>query len=390
MTGLRHREAPRKHVCVVYDCLFPWTVGGAERWYRRLAESYAAKGYKVTYLTMRQWTAANQPDLKGVEVIPVGPAMPLYAGGKRRILPPLAFGLGVFAHLVRHGRCYDLLHTASFPFFSLLAAGLLRPFCGFRLVVDWHEVWTRAYWRDYLGVFGPIGWLVQWLCAGFRQTAFSFSRLHAERAEQLAGQRVAVLTGEYDGPALPKAEAPAQPPRIVYAGRMIPEKRVLPLVEALAVAMEHDPSLQATLIGRGPDLAAVEARIAALGLSERIATPGFVAEDALEQAMRTATAIVQPSAREGYGMVVVEAAARGVPCLVVAGEDNAATELVEPGRNGVIAPDASPAALANAIRAIVADADALRRSTGEWYAANAERLSFAGSFRRILAELALD
>ena len=68
------------------------------------------------------------------------------------------FGAGVLWHLLRHGRRYDVVHTASFPYFSLLAAALVRPLRRFRLVVDWHEVWSRDYWREYLGpVGGRIG-----------------------------------------------------------------------------------------------------------------------------------------------------------------------------------------------------------------------------------------
>ncbi len=44
-------------ICLIYDCLFPYTVGGAERWYRDLAERLAAAGHEVTYLTLRQWDA---------------------------------------------------------------------------------------------------------------------------------------------------------------------------------------------------------------------------------------------------------------------------------------------------------------------------------------------
>ena len=44
-------------ICLVYDCLFPYTVGGAERWYRNLAQRLAADGHEVTYLTLRQWDA---------------------------------------------------------------------------------------------------------------------------------------------------------------------------------------------------------------------------------------------------------------------------------------------------------------------------------------------
>ena len=93
----------------------------------------------------------------------------------------------MLAHLARHGRRYDVVHTASFPYFGLLAAGALRRRRRYRLVVDWHEVWTREYWRDYLGRAGGwVGWRVQRACARVPQRAFCFSRLHAERLARRA------------------------------------------------------------------------------------------------------------------------------------------------------------------------------------------------------------
>src|SRR6202035_578610 len=123
-------------ICIVYDCLFPYTVGGAERWYRSLAERLAGAGHQVTYLTLRQWEAGEARAIPGVNVIAVGPRMQLYAHGRRRIAPPLVFGAGVLWHLLRHGRRYDVIHTCAFPYFSLLAAALLRPLWRFELVVD--------------------------------------------------------------------------------------------------------------------------------------------------------------------------------------------------------------------------------------------------------------
>ena len=224
-------------ICLVYDCLYPNTVGGAERWYRSLAERLAADGHEVTYLTLRQWDRGSDAGVEGVDVRVVGPRKALYTqSGRRRILPPLVFGVGVLLFLLRHGRRFDAVHTASFPYFSLLAAALARRRGGYRLVVDWHEVWSREYWREYLGEpSGLIGWWVQLLCARVPQRAFCFSRLHAGRLQELGLRgEVTVLSGEYDGSVSPPAEPIAPEQLVVFAGRMIPEKRAGAVVEAVA------------------------------------------------------------------------------------------------------------------------------------------------------------
>src|ERR1039458_8874837 len=96
-------------ICVVYDCLFPYTVGGGERWYRNLIERLARAGHEVTYVTLRQWERGERLDLDPrIRVVTAGPRMALYtSSGRRRILPPLVFGLGVLLHLLRHRRRYE-------------------------------------------------------------------------------------------------------------------------------------------------------------------------------------------------------------------------------------------------------------------------------------------
>jgi glycosyltransferase involved in cell wall biosynthesis len=373
-------------ICLVYECLFPHTVGGAERWYRGLAEGLAAAGHEVSYLTLRQWERSGGPALSGVTVVTLGPRMKLYAGGRRRILPPLLFGLGVFAHLLVRGRRYDIVHTASFPYFPVLAAAAARPLYRFRLVVDWHEVWTRAYWREYLGtVGGSIGWGVQRLCARLSHRAFSFSRLHARRlAEEGHRGTVTVLEGEYAGdlePRSPRAAGPA----VVFAGRHIPEKRVPALVEAFAAARREVPELRLVILGDGPERPQVTALVRELGLGRVVEMPGFVDSESVVEAFRSALCLVLPSRREGHGLVVVEAAACGTPSVVVAGPDNAATELIEEGRNGFIARSPRTEDLAEAILRVSEAGDELRSSTAAWFRDNAERLSLDSSLDTLVA-----
>lgn len=373
-------------ICIVYDCIYPHTVGGAERWYRNLAERLAADGHEVDYLTLRQWPEGKDAGVAGVRVVAVGPRMGLYANDRRRILPPLRFGLGVLAHLARRRDRYDVVHMASFPYFSVLAAAALLPVGRFRLIVDWHEFWTRAYWREYLGpVAGRAGWQVQQLCVHVPQRAFCFSRLY-ERRLRAAGLRgeLTVLRGQYTGSAKRMVPA-ATPPVLVYLGRHVREKRIPALLRALQYVRRTVPAARSVIFGDGPERAELLGLVAELGLGEAVDLPGFVAQDRIEEVLASALCLVLPSSREGYGLVVVEAAAHGTPSIIVEGDDNAALELVAEGVNGAVAPSASASELAAAILRVYEAGDRLRQSTVTWFERNRTELALAGSLDVVAA-----
>lgn len=380
-------------ICVAYDCLFPYTVGGAERWYRRLAERLAEDGHEVTYLTLRQWERGARLDLDPrVRVVTAGPRMGLYtASGRRRILPPLVFGAGVLWHLLRHARRYDVLHTCSFPYFSLLAAALARRVgrARFVLVVDWIEVWSESYWREYLGgLGGRIGLAVQRLCARVPQRAFCFSELYARRlpAEGLRGEAI-VPGGLYVG-TVHAREPRAAEPLVVYAGRLIPEKRAPLAVAAFALAARRIEGLRGEFYGDGPEREALRAAIVEHGVQDIAVAPGFVEEERVDGAMARALCMLSTSSREGYGMVVMEASARATPAVVVAGVDNAAVELVQDGANGFVAASGDPRTIADAIVRVHDAGMALRERTARWFEENVERQSLEHSLRGVEASYA--
>ena len=371
-------------ICLVYDHVFPQTIGGTERWLRDLALRLAELGHEVTYLTMRHWRPADPPVVPGVNIIGLVAPGSVYSSDRRTLGPPLRFGFAVWRHLARHGRDYDVVHTAAFPYFPLLGAGVSRRRGGYGIFVDWIEVWTRGYWRRYAGLArGTIGWLVQRACVRVPQTAFSMSRLHAARlvAEGYSGVPI-VLPGIYAGSATPSVDV--DPSLIVYAGRHVAEKRVPTLVRGFAEAKRQRSDLRLEIYGDGPDRPNVESVVRDLGLQESVSVHGARAESEISEALARAACVATASEREGYGLIVVEAAARGTPSVVVGGPENASTELVSEGVNGAIARNAASDELASAMLRVVNAGSALRRSTTQWFAAKAKTLTLERSLETVV------
>jgi glycosyltransferase involved in cell wall biosynthesis len=287
----------------------------------------------------------------------------------------------------RHRRAYDAVHAIAFPYFSLIALRLAAP--RLKTGVDWFEVWSPHYWTRYVGgLGGRIGNAVQKLCIRLTPRAFVFSDLHGRRLreEGLRGE-VVRLSGLYGGPFEPAdGAATERAPLVVFAGRHIPEKRADAVPGAVAAARRELPELRGLILGDGPEHDKVLAAIGRVGASEFVEAPGFVEAERVHNALATASCHLLPSEREGYGMVVIEAAASGTPSVVVAEEDNAAVELIEEGVNGFVARSLDD--LPRAILAVHEGGTALRESTLDWFRRNAPRLSVKDSANRIAEEYA--
>ena len=211
-------------ICLVYDCLFPL--------HRRRRRALVSQPRRAAG---GRWTRGHLPDPAPVgarrarieldarvRVVTAGPRMALYTpDGRRRILPPLVFGLGVLRAPAPPRP--PLRRRAHLRLPILLAArrSLVRPLMGFELVVDWFEVWSRAYWREYLGGVGRARWRAR--AAPVR--AGSAARLLLLRApcaracasEGLRGP-VTVLRGLYAGATQPAHAAGRRSRVVLFAG----------------------------------------------------------------------------------------------------------------------------------------------------------------------------
>ena len=377
-------------IAVVFDCVYPSTTGGGERLYRLFAESFAGAGHQVDYLTRRQW-ADRAPTMDGPTVSAISGPTELYdAVGTRRPLPAVAFAWGVFRHLVSHRSRYDAVLVSAMPVLNVFAARLALLGSRTRMCSDFLEVWQREQWLEYSGpVVGRVAVALQRLAARISPDASCHSQLHARRlvAEGLRRPPVVSPGLIHQSREFVANLETGEPPVVLFAGRHIPDKQVETIPAAVAWARQQLPTLRATILGEGPSREAVRAEVVRCGLAEVIELPGFVSEAVLQATVREAAVFVNPSRREGYGLVVVEACAAGTPVVLVDAEDNAAVELVEPGVNGFVASSTAAAVLGSAIVAAVQGGSALRVRTREWFEVAAEQRTAELAARQILERL---
>ena len=96
-------------------------------------------------------------------------------------------------------------------------------------------------------------------------------------------------------------------------------KRVDQLIRAFALVSARRPDLQLDLFGDGPERDRNQALTLELGLGELVTLRGHRSEAEVSSALAHASCMATASEREGYGLVVVEAAAHGTPSVIVGG-----------------------------------------------------------------------
>jgi glycosyltransferase involved in cell wall biosynthesis len=137
---------------------------------------------------------------------------------------------------------------------------------------------------------------------------------------------------------------------IMTFGRMAPGERYKGFDEVIAslpALIRHRPDLVYLAAGDGPDRPRLQAKAQAIGVADRVVFPGRIAEADKADYYRLADAYVMPSYGEGFGIVILEALACGLP--VVASRADGTQEAVRAGALGLLVPPDDPQALQDAI-----------------------------------------
>jgi glycosyltransferase involved in cell wall biosynthesis len=172
-------------------------------------------------------------------------------------------------------------------------------------------------------------------------------------------------------------------PLVVAVGRLVPVKRFDLLVDALVAVKPRHPQLEAVIAGEGYCREALEAQVREAGASAWISLPGRIDDEDKIDLYRRAWVLSMTSSREGWGMIITEAAACGTPAVAtrVPGFVDAVVE----GETGLLADGRDD--LAGALDAVLGD-EARRARMSAQALEHARRFTWEATARGTLEVLA--
>lgn len=332
-------------VAFVYDAVYPWVKGGAELRIHELGRRLSLKGHDVHLFGIKWWEGEDVINYEGMTLHGVCKTRNLYVNGRRSISEAIVFSVKLFPALIK-GR-FDLIDVSVFPYFSCFTAKAISVLKKTPAVFTWHEVWGD-YWYEYLGKReGFFGLVIETAVAKLSKNNIAVSEWTRDRLKTLVGtsREIAVLPNGVDlkliseikpyGQDLP-GNREGKIYDVIFAGRLIKEKNVDILIKAVSLLKKDRPEICCCIAGDGPERKTLEKLSHELGMQKNVKYEGFQEYRALIGKIKASKVLVLPSSREGFGMVVIEAFACGVPVVTVNEKYNAAQGLVEDGVDGFV------------------------------------------------------
>jgi glycosyltransferase involved in cell wall biosynthesis len=331
-------------IAFIYDAVYPWVKGGAEKRVYEIAKRMAQHGHEVHWYSIAWWLPENGKTnmiMDGIHLHGVSKPIELYSEDRRSIKEAVTFALKLFNPLMKEN--FDVVDCQGFPFFPCFTAKIHSLRGKSKLIITLHEVWGD-YWYTYLGKPGIFGKAVERLMVNLTDNLISVSSKTKNDLKRIKpSEKSVIIPNGIDFNRITDLKPSNEKSTIIFAGRLIKEKNVDILIRSVDILRAKVPDIKCLIFGEGPELLKLEKLVDELQLGENIIFKGFVENyDDLIGYMKSSKVFLLPSTREGFGMVVIEANACGIPVVVVEHEMNAAVDLVVEGVNGfkcVLSPD---------------------------------------------------
>lgn len=347
------REPRKPVVALVTDAIYPYFRGGKEVRYHEVAQRLARRA-EVHIFTMKWWEGPWTRHDGLITFHAITRLHRMYSGERRSYREALFFALSCFRLLTFR---FDVIEADQFPTFHIFTLRLVTWLKGKPLTITWHEVWDRDYWCRYLGWPGNLAWLVQWLAMRVPDHLIAASAETAVRLREVLGEQapISVVPNGIDIEGIHDSHPDDMRVDLVTVGRLLPHKNFDMLLETVALLHAEGLPVTCRIIGDGPHREALHERSKGLGIDHAVDFRHDVWERKdLYSLVKAGRIAVFPSAREGFGIAVLEAIACGISVVTTSAPDNLAQHLVVRSASGTVCAP-SVGAIADVVRPLLAN-----------------------------------
>ncbi len=314
-------------IVFVYDAVYPWIKGGAEKRIYELGKRLVDNGHEVHVFGVKWWDGADVIRYENMMLHGVCKPMELYVDGRRSISEAIIFSIKLFPHLIKEK--FDIFDVSAFPYFSCFSVKLVSVLRRTPMIVTWHEVW-RDYWYEYLGWQGFFGKHIEYLVSKLTSKSIAVSAMTKKYLVLLGvGEKnIRIVPNGIDLKRIAKIQPSSQECDILFVGRLIREKNIDILLGAIDHIKDSLSNVKCHIIGEGPEKERLVKLAADHRLLNNVQFFGPLDYDEVISKIKSSKVLVLPSSREGFGIVIIEALACGVPVITVKNSRNAASLLV--------------------------------------------------------------
>lgn len=349
-------------IVMVYDAIYPWVKGGGEKRIYELGKRLVMKGHEVHLFGVKWWNGSDIIEKDGMILHGVCERMELYTNGRRSIYEAIIFSIKLIPHLMKNK--YDIIDVTSFPFFSCFSAKIVSIVKKTPMVITWHEVWGD-YWYEYMGKSGFFGKIIEYIASRLGSKSIVVSRMTENNLDLLGvdSENIRIVSNGVDSNRIEDIMPWTNKCDIIFVGRLIKEKNVDILIDAMCIVSKNLPNIVCHIIGGGPEKERLIGLVVEHGLLGKVRFFDFVEYDEVIARIKSSKMLILPSSREGFGMVVLEAFACGIPVITVREERNSASELVNEKTGLIVNLDAGE--LSSAICTLMSVTDEDREKMSE-------------------------
>ena len=325
-------------IALVYDLIYPYSIGGVESRYFSLAKNLVLKGHEVHLFGVKMWPGKNNIKVtKNLYIHGVSRYSSKYSfKGNRKIFEPIKYSFSLFFELLKYD--FDIVDVTAFPYFPVFSCKLYSILRKKPLIITWHEVWDE-YWKTqgfFTSLFGKI---IEKTVVKFSRNNICVSKLIAQRLNKIGTKKknITVINNWIDLEEIKNANPFKQKYDIISVGRHLKHKNFDLLLKISSILVNDFPELKVLIIGEGPDTPSLLRMRKALNLEDNVDILSFTKEKKqMYRYLKSSKIFVLLSELEGFSIISFEAMATGLPVITLESKRNALTEFVKDEKNGFV------------------------------------------------------